>query len=103
MEEKKFQRKKEDFICEVCSSYVYGNGYTNHCPYCLYSKHVDVSPGDRQSDCKGIMKPVSFEFKADNWRVIHCCIKCNHTKINKLSSQDNIDVIANLIEQNIQG
>ena len=24
-----------------------GNGYTNHCPKCLWSKHVDINPGDR--------------------------------------------------------
>jgi len=31
METKKFQRNKEDFICEKCGLEVEGNGYTNHC------------------------------------------------------------------------
>ena len=36
-----FIRKTEDFICENCGAVVVGNGYTNHCPACLYSKHVE--------------------------------------------------------------
>jgi len=31
METKKFQRNKEDFICEKCGLEVEGNGCTNHC------------------------------------------------------------------------
>ena len=42
-----FTRKVEDFTCEHCGREVHGNGYTNHCPHCLHSKHVDVNPGDR--------------------------------------------------------
>jgi len=51
---KKFQKKKEDFKCEKCGREVIGTGYTNHCPDCLWSKHVDVNPGDRQSKCLGL-------------------------------------------------
>ncbi|MEK7158524.1 MAG: RNHCP domain-containing protein, partial [Patescibacteria group bacterium] len=42
-----FQRRVEDFTCESCGAQVTGDGYTNHCPQCLVSKHVDVYPGDR--------------------------------------------------------
>lgn len=38
---KNFTRVIEDFICENCGTEVKGNGYTNHCPKCLWSKHVD--------------------------------------------------------------
>ena len=55
---KKFQRTKEDFTCEKCNLVVNGSGYTNHCPRCLWSKHVDVNPGDRQATCQGFMEPV---------------------------------------------
>ena len=56
---KRFSRLIEDFICEHCNNPVKGNGYTNHCPYCLYSKHVDEDPGDRAATCHGIMEPGS--------------------------------------------
>ena len=38
----------EDFICENCGKDVEKSSYTarDHCPYCLYSKHVDINPGD---------------------------------------------------------
>ena len=36
----------EGFICENCGRKVEPLGYScrNHCPYCLYSKHVDIEP-----------------------------------------------------------
>ena len=40
----KFKRKKENFVCENCGAEVKGDGFTNHCPKCLYSKHVDIFP-----------------------------------------------------------
>ena len=58
-----FIRKTEDFICENCGAVVVGNGYTNHCPVCLYSKHVDRSPGDRAAGCGGLMEPVAVALK----------------------------------------
>ena len=51
-----FIRKTEDFICEHCGREVRGNGYTNHCPYCLWSKHVDINPGDRAAGCGGLKR-----------------------------------------------
>ena len=62
---RKFQRKKEDFICENCNKKVKGDGYTNHCPACLWSKHVDINPGDRLAECKGMMKPIGLDKKGD--------------------------------------
>lgn len=36
-----------------------GSSHRNHCPNCLYSLHVDITPGDRAADCGGIMEPVA--------------------------------------------
>jgi len=93
---KKFQRKKEDFVCQNCGTKVSGNGYTNHCPSCLYSKHVDINPGDRLSSCGGLMIPASFEIKRGEYVIIHRCLKCNFEKKNKLSEGDNLDVLLRL-------
>ena len=45
-----FTEIDEEFICENCGRKVEPLGYScrNHCPYCLYSKHVDINPGDRR-------------------------------------------------------
>lgn len=85
---KDFKRKKENFICKNCGRQVKGDGYTNHCPKCLWSRHVDESPGDRTSDCKGMMKPVKIEEKSGGYDITHCCVKCGHEKKNKISPKD---------------
>lgn len=81
----------EDFECEKCHTLVKGDGYTNHCPNCLWSKHVDLEPGDRLSNCGGMMKPVSVEQKGGEWTIKHTCIICSHQKNNKVSKDDNFD------------
>jgi len=91
-----FQRTKEDFACERCGLFVRGNGYTNHCPQCLWSKHVDVNPGDRLATCLGLMEPVGIEVKAGKYTIIHRCISCGFEKRNKTSEEDNFDVILQL-------
>ena len=63
----KFQKNKEDFVCQNCGFKVKGTGYTNHCPNCLWSKHVDIYPGDRKNNCGGLMKPIKIEVKNDNY------------------------------------
>ena len=52
------------FTCAHCGAEVrpLANGSVrNHCPVCLYSLHVDVQPGDRASDCHGLLRPVGVE------------------------------------------
>ena len=92
----KFSRKIEDFVCENCGMEVKGNGFTNHCPHCLWSKHVDTSPGDRLSKCQGLMKPVRVEKQGEEYVLIHQCIKCGYEKRNKTSDSDNFEEIIRL-------
>ncbi|MGC9046841.1 MAG: RNHCP domain-containing protein [Minisyncoccia bacterium] len=89
---KKFQRTKENFICEKCGFVMKGNGYTNHCSNCLWSKHVDLNPGDRQSNCNGLMEPIGIEIKRGQYIILHHCIKCGVKKRNKASRDDNISI-----------
>lgn len=93
---KKFQRTKENFVCEKCGLVVRGSGYTNHCPCCLWSKHVDINPGDRQAVCKGLMEPVGVEFKNKEYTILHCCISCGAKKRNVASKDDKFDAILQL-------
>ena len=87
----KFQKKVEDFTCEHCHKEVKGDGFTNHCPHCLWSKHVDVNPGDRQSTCGGVMQPINFMSERTGYSLIHRCMKCGHEKKNQLSDKDDFD------------
>ncbi len=90
---KLFSRKKEDFVCEVCHTVVHGNGYTNHCPNCLSSKHVDINPGDRSSTCHGIMYAVGYEIKNGNEWITHQCRQCGFTRRNKVAPEDNREAV----------
>ncbi len=84
------KRTKEDFVCEKCGIIVIGNGYTNHCPACLWSKHVDDIPGDRSIECGGMMQPIGVEVKhGEISRVIHKCVKCGFERPAPVLTQDN--------------
>ncbi|MDR2902821.1 MAG: RNHCP domain-containing protein [Lactobacillales bacterium] len=90
---KKFKRTIENFVCAVCGREVVGDGYTNHCPHCLHSKHVDINPGDRASPCHGIMKPIGLEIKNGDYYIIQRCQKCGHTRPNKRSEKDSFETL----------
>ena len=95
---KKFQRRKEDFTCEHCGTEVKGTGYTNHCTKCLWSKHVDVNPGDRAAACGGMMKPVRVEGNSsvkgvEGYMIVHVCEKCGHERRNRVEKNDDFDAV----------
>ena len=93
---KKFQRHIENFTCENCGFPVQGDGYTNHCPECLWSQHVDVNPGDRAEHCRGLMEPVGFTIKRGSYILVHRCTKCGITKRNKAAKNDRFEAILSL-------
>ncbi len=88
-----FIKNKEDFICENCGCINQGNGYTNHCYSCLYSKHVDIDPGDRLNACGGLMKPLYVSYTNTDKYIIHKCLTCGFEKRNVLSEKDSIDTM----------
>ena len=94
-----FIKNKENFVCEHCGHRVVGNGYTNHCPKCLWSKHVDIHPGDRAATCGGLMEPTRIETKAGEYVIVHTCTVCGHTKRNKTSPEDDFDAILELSQK----
>ena len=69
---KKFTMRDEEFICEHCNKKVEKLNYTarDHCPYCLYSKHIDIMPGDRLNKCLGLLKPIGIEKFKDTYKII---------------------------------
>ena len=93
---KRFQRKKEDFTCEVCKTEVVGTGYTNHCPECLTSKHVDIFPGDRLEECGGVMPVTEIIRKGDGYTLVHSCQTCKYSHTDHF--RDNADNIDSLIK-----
>ena len=96
METKKFQRKKEDFFCENCGEKVKGSGYTDHCPVCLWSRHIDINPGDRKSLCRGMMKPSGLEIRGEEYLILYECVKCGYKHKVKSAKEDDFDEILKL-------
>ncbi|HEY4516759.1 MAG TPA: RNHCP domain-containing protein [Candidatus Paceibacterota bacterium] len=88
-----FKRTIEEFTCGKCGLHVKGNGYTNHCPRCLWSKHVDVHPGDRAAACGGLMKPVALEGSSPDYRIVHRCQKCGLERVNGVQQEDSAEAL----------
>ena len=90
--------KDEDFVCENCKRNVTKLNYTarDHCPYCLYSKHVDINPGDRLNTCMGMLVPIDIEKFKDTYKIIYKCEKCGMIHKNIAANDDNMDKIIEL-------
>ena len=86
------------FICENCKRQVSPLVYSarDHCPFCLYSKHLDIYPGDRMNLCQGLMKPVGIEKFKDTYKIIYKCSKCGEIHKNKSANDDDFNLIINL-------
>lgn len=93
---KHFTRTIEDFACEQCGIRVTGTGYTNHCPECLWSKHVDLNPGDRASLCNGAMEPVSVSVFSGVEKIQHRCTICGFIRPQAVAADDNRAAIIEL-------
>jgi len=93
------------FTCRQCQAYVItqprmaGVRNRNHCPYCLWSRHVDlIKPGDRMSACKAAMEPIGLTVKNSHNKygylrngelmLIHRCKDCGKVSINRIAADD---------------
>ncbi len=94
-----FIRRTEDFVCGHCGAEVVGDGYTNHCPRCLWSRHVDVDPGDRAAECLGLMRPIAVELVKDRFVITTRCETCGHTRRNRAGDGDNRDTLIAIVEE----
>ena len=99
-----------DFRCGHCGNHVSaahmlsGVNNRNHCPYCLWSRHLDLFvAGDRLSACKGQMKPIGLTMKKsrNKYRIksrgelmlIHECVDCGDLSINRIAADDDPDSV----------
>jgi hypothetical protein len=102
------------FICAHCRGFVSsepglsGVQNRNHCPYCLYSRHLDLhEAGDRLSACKAPMRPVGLTIKAackkygpnrGELMLIHVCEECKALSINRIAADDDPHRLMNVFE-----
>lgn len=95
---KKFNMIDEGFVCENCGNDVLPLEYSarDHCPICLYSKHVDINPGDRENSCLGLLKPIGVEKFNDTYKIVYKCLKCGKMHKNVMAQDDDFNLIINL-------
>lgn len=98
---KTFTMRDEEFFCLNCGKKVSKLNYTarDHCPYCLYSRHVDINPGDRLNDCKGLLKPIAIEKFKDSYKIVYKCDKCNQVHKNIMATDDDMNLIIELAKE----
>lgn len=97
---KRFNMIDESFTCLVCNYKVDRLLYTarDHCPNCLCSIHLDNNPGDRSSECKGILRPIDVEKYRDSYKIVYKCDRCGILKKNKIALDDNFDVLLDIMK-----
>lgn len=95
---KQFHMLNEEFQCEKCLKMVHKAASTarDHCPFCLYSKHVDIMPGDRLNPCQGLLKPIGIEKFKNGFKILYQCEKCNEIHKNIMCSDDNMNLVIQL-------
>lgn len=99
---KQFTMIDESFTCENCGKKVEKLNYTarDHCPHCLYSKHIDILPGDRKNTCSGLLVPIGIEKFRNTYKIIYQCEKCKKLHKNIMANDDNMDLIIELSKAN---
>ena len=99
MKNKKFKKNDEGFVCVNCGKIVGPLIYSsrNHCPFCLYSLHIDITPGDRLNDCGGILEPFLTEPDLKKgWIINFKCLKCGEVVRNKAANDDDNNLLIKL-------
>lgn len=107
-----------DFTCQHCHRFVSANAFLagaqnrNHCPYCLWSRHLDLfEPGDRLAACKAGMRPIALAVKRSRKKyvsrsgelmLVHQCTGCCKLSINRIAADDIADFVFEIFEASLR-
>lgn len=94
----------------TCAPQVAGVLNRNHCPGCLWSRHMDWrTPGDRRSSCRAPMEPVGLTTRRSRNKyaaerdgelmLIHRCAGCGRLVINRVAADDSAEAMLALFER----
>jgi hypothetical protein len=73
-------------------------GKRNHCPYCLFSQHLDIFPGDNANTCHGAMKAAGiYQDENGEMFLIHRCLVCGKTSRAVVALDDNYEEILKIL------
>lgn len=106
---------EQEFKCVQCHQYVScapivaGVQNRNHCPACLWSRHMDwLEAGDRLSGCRAPMQPIGLTTKRSKNKyarerdgelmLIHRCTGCAKIVINRIGGDDSPAAILEIFD-----
>jgi hypothetical protein len=109
---------EQGFTCKHCRNYVTchmlfsGVQNRNHCPYCLWSRHLDLyEAGDRLAACKAQMQPVALALKQSHNKyarlgvgelmLIHQCTDCGKLSVNRIAADDDAAAVLEVYEKSL--
>jgi DNA-directed RNA polymerase subunit RPC12/RpoP len=115
----KQEEKNNGFVCINCQKWVLISSQRNtlnrnHCPHCLWSKHVDEKvAGDRMASCNTGMRPIGLTTKTariDKWgqeikgeiMIIHECNRCGKISLNRILAEDESSEVIKVFETGIK-
>jgi len=101
----RYHNINRDFTCAHCGNFIptgimaAGVNNRNHCPYCLWSRHLDLfQAGDRMAACKASMQPIGLTLKRGRKKyisatrgelmLVHLCSECSKISINRIAADD---------------
>ena len=106
-----------DFRCAHCghivssAHWLSGVNNRNHCPYCLWSRHLDLyAAGDRLSACKAPMQPVALTTKPSRNKyshgrgelmLVHLCTDCGNVSINRIAADDDASTLLEIFNASL--
>lgn len=106
-----------DFQCAHCgyivssAHWLSGVNNRNHCPYCLWSRHLDLyAAGDRLSACKAPMQPLALTTKRSRNKyshgrgelmLVHLCTDCGNLSINRIAADDDVDTLLEVFDASL--
>jgi hypothetical protein len=107
-----------DFKCAQChvivssAHLISGVNNRNHCPYCLWSGHLDLyAAGDRLSACKAPMKPIGLTMKMGRNKyqrdsrgelmLVHQCTECRTLSINRIAADDDSETVMAVFQESL--
>ncbi|NTU86010.1 MAG: RNHCP domain-containing protein [Chloroflexales bacterium] len=107
---------EQQFSCAHCqlpvvsAPAIAGVQNRNHCPYCLWSRHLDWrEAGDRMASCRAPMEPVGLTTKRSRNKyaaerdgelmLVHRCTGCGKLAINRVAADDSAAEILALFER----
>ena len=106
-----------DFRCAHCghivssTHWLSGVNNRNHCPYCLWSLHLDLyAAGDRLSACKALMRPLALTTKRSRNKyspgrgelmLVHLCTDCGNVSINRVAADDDEQTLLEVFDASL--